>query len=84
MFVKHTNLIQCVIYLPAYLLSLAVSSSALNDFKSLHSPAIFSHHNFLSFLYSTLTVILPPSCGRNQATISFQIYPSTCTILTNS
>lgn len=56
-------------WFPAYSLSLATSSSALNDFKSLHSHAIFSH-NFLSFLSPTLTFILPLSCGRNQAMIS--------------
>lgn len=56
-------------WFPACSLSLAVSSSALNNFKSLLPRNLFSpQFPFLSFFHFNFFFLL--SCGRNQATIS--------------
>lgn len=57
-------------FINSYLLSVAIPSSSLNDFKSLHSPPVFSHHNFFSFFFFPFIFYCSLSCSRNQAMMS--------------
>lgn len=71
-------------WFPAYSPSLAISSSTLNNFKSLHSHAIFSHHNLLYFFLPVYLLFSLFHVAGIRLQFLFQMYSSTYTILTNS